>query len=394
MSIEQLFLPVLYFGVDFSGIIGPFVRFWILIGMFIAVMLPIFAIPYIFIKMGSVAGQVQAKVSSARRSAQRTATGAAKGAAKGAGARAWQNKSAQWAARGDGSLRSKIGGYQAQRDYKRKANASEAHRMQESAIRAKLLNKSDPYAASVAGPGGAQALATVRANAQLAEQKASIERTNARQAEFQVLGTSSGALRKMHTEFLQQGDVEGANAALNQMMQQGAGGRQDAARALEEINNPSNNIPMTEDMANKINQNIFANHSGAAGSRGDIGKGSMTTKQDQSGETTIQWGAKDLNTLSISQLATQDPETISDFEAKGGKISPELAHRIVNDVNIKSTVHQDVLVKFEKAAANYNPSSGGGIITPSNTTAKPNQTQTQQQRQQGGNFNGGPGQNQ
>lgn len=43
--------------------IRAFVNTIVLIGMFVALMLPILAIPYLFIKMGSVAGKVQAKMS-------------------------------------------------------------------------------------------------------------------------------------------------------------------------------------------------------------------------------------------------------------------------------------------------------------------------------------------
>lgn len=54
--------------------IKAFVNTLVLIGMFVALMLPILAVPYLFIKMGSVAGKVQAKMNGMTKSrAQRSA---------------------------------------------------------------------------------------------------------------------------------------------------------------------------------------------------------------------------------------------------------------------------------------------------------------------------------
>lgn len=76
-------LPLTFLAVDITEeFVGAFVAFWVLIGMFIVLMLPVLAIPYIFVKMGSIAGKVQGKLNSWGRGARNTAMGSAKRAAK------------------------------------------------------------------------------------------------------------------------------------------------------------------------------------------------------------------------------------------------------------------------------------------------------------------------
>lgn len=129
-------------------VIGPFVNVLIFIGMIVALMLPIFAIPYLFIKMGSVAGKMQAAL---QKTARRTAGGknALGKAARGAAGREWERKAGQWAAKGDGSLKSKVGGYKTQRDFKRSQQSANAKRLQEEGLEKRIAG--DPQYRTAAG---------------------------------------------------------------------------------------------------------------------------------------------------------------------------------------------------------------------------------------------------
>lgn len=147
--------------------IEPYVDFWILIGMFMALMLPIFAIPWLFIKMGSVAGRIQAKMNSSARGARNAATGLAKREAKGAAGRAWERKAGEWAKNGEQraaaggkrGLRGTVGGYKTQRDFRRSQGSAEAKRMQEDAL-ATRIDRDQRYRDA---SGGAHASAVAQA---------------------------------------------------------------------------------------------------------------------------------------------------------------------------------------------------------------------------------------
>lgn len=65
-----------------SDAVQIFVNVMVLMGMFVALMLPILAVPYLFIKMGSVAGKVQAKMSELGKNRARNS----------APAKAWQQR--------------------------------------------------------------------------------------------------------------------------------------------------------------------------------------------------------------------------------------------------------------------------------------------------------------
>lgn len=132
--------PLTFLAINITEeLVNQFVAFWVLIGMFTVLMLPVIAIPYIFVKMGSVAGKVQGKLNSMGRSARGSATGAAKREAKGAMGRGIERKAGQWAKHApEGSLRRRAGGYKTHRDFARSQGSAEAKRMQEDALAARI----------------------------------------------------------------------------------------------------------------------------------------------------------------------------------------------------------------------------------------------------------------
>jgi hypothetical protein len=134
--------------ITIEGTIEPFVTAIIFIGMIVALMLPILAIPYIFIKMGSMAAKLQ---SMGNNMFKRTATGknALGKAAQSAAGRQWDRKAGQWAARNDGSLKSMVGGYKTQRDFKRSQQSAAAKRLQEEGLERRIA--SDPRYRAAAG---------------------------------------------------------------------------------------------------------------------------------------------------------------------------------------------------------------------------------------------------
>lgn len=153
----NIFTSLLIYADFVEDSLEPFITMMIFMGMIIALMLPIIAIPYIFIKLGSVAAKIQAAGNKAVRNTAmgRNALGKA---ARGAAGRGIERKAGQWAARGDGSLRSKAGGYKTQRDFRRSQQSAEAKRLQEEGLAKRITTDSRFQQAA----GGQRAVAVAR----------------------------------------------------------------------------------------------------------------------------------------------------------------------------------------------------------------------------------------
>jgi len=196
------------FAADLGIAVELFLNALLGVMIFAVLFLPLLIIPYVFIKLGSFAGRVQGFLNNTAKG-----KGMLGKAAYGAGGRAWQNKSAQWAGRQDGSLRSKVGGFKSQRDYKHRRNKAEADRAQEGAIMDRALR--DPrYARSAAGPGGQPGIDRVRAAAVAAEAKIAREDADNRISLLAHEAQSRGVSVKTHVNDMLNGNVAATEDSL------------------------------------------------------------------------------------------------------------------------------------------------------------------------------------
>lgn len=146
-------VSVLLFASVTEAAVQAFVNSIIGLMIFAVLILPVLIIPYIFIKLGSVAGKVQSFVNNTAKG-----RGVLGKAAQGAASRGIESKAGKWAARNDGSLRSRVGGYKTQRDFKRSQRSAQAKRLQEDALASRIGSDSAYRAAA----GGAHAAAVAQ----------------------------------------------------------------------------------------------------------------------------------------------------------------------------------------------------------------------------------------
>lgn len=146
-------VSVLLFASVTDVAVQAFVNAIIGLMIFAVLILPVLIIPYVFIKLGSVAGKVQSFMNNTAKG-----KGVLGKAAYGAAGRGIERKAGKWAARGDGSLRSRVGGYKTQRDFKRSQRSAEAKRLQEEGL-AKRITSDSAYQQAA---GGQRAVAVAR----------------------------------------------------------------------------------------------------------------------------------------------------------------------------------------------------------------------------------------
>lgn len=335
-----------------------------------------------------------------------------------------------------------VGGYGARRDFKNKQREESARKLQDEAVAHTVLagGSESRFAAAAAGVGGEAGIRRVQAAAIAHERDESRKRVAAaqqlyshREAEEVARATELGKdpfkstldmYKKDYKKAAEKGDHETMSAILKQVNVKGSPGRTAVAEMLTGGENGEYAIQGAE-AQKRVEETVYQDLS--LGARSDIVKGEMVM-DPASGKGT--WKLKDVGGLSSKQIATLDSGVMKDAlitktgavatterEVKGTDgqvrkvvepvISSAQAAEILDTAGLRQEVNDPSLLALLEQRAGRQPGSSvpaapataataaspGELIIPRATgsAGSSDPTQTQQQRQAGGNFNGGPG---